>query len=85
MFEESVRSQYGVVPPNEEPGVGSQESEDGLPRRGVLAGIAALALVGPLGVAQAQHVHQSIPQVDLGPYKAKGVYLSRIRDVGIAL
>jgi len=71
MFEESVRSQYGVVPPNEEPGVGSQESEDGLPRRGVLAGIAALALVGPLGVAQAQHVHQSIPQVDLGPYKPK--------------
>jgi len=69
MFEDTVTSQYGVVPPN-------QESEAGLPRRGVLAGIAALALVGPLGVAEAQHVHAAAAadtKVAGGVYKPKAL------------
>jgi gluconate 2-dehydrogenase subunit 3-like protein len=75
MFEEGVRSQYGVVPPNEEPEVRSDEPA-GLPRRGVLAGIAALALAGPVGLAEAQHVHAATAadtKVTGGIYKPKAL------------
>jgi|HubBroStandDraft_6_1064221.scaffolds.fasta_scaffold206439_2 gluconate 2-dehydrogenase gamma chain len=78
MFEERV-GQYGVIPPNEEPGGGSQGSEAGLPpipRRSVLAGIAALALAGPVGLAEAQHVHAAAAadtKVTGGIYKPKAL------------
>ena len=75
MFEESIGSQYGVVPPNEEPEVRSDEPA-GLPRRGMLAGIAALALAGPVGLAEAQHVHAAAAadtKVTGGIYKPKAL------------
>ena len=45
-------------------------------RRDVLSGIAALALAGPLGVAQAQHVHETVAadtKVTGGIYKPKAL------------
>jgi gluconate 2-dehydrogenase gamma chain len=75
MFEEGIGSQYGVVPPSEESEVRSDEPA-GLPRRGVLAGIAALALGGPVGLAEGQHVHAATAadtKVTGGIYKPKAL------------
>src|SRR5271163_4682883 len=75
MFEEGIGSQYGVVPPDEESGASNNE-QAGLPRRGVLAGIAALALAGPVGLAEAQHVHAAAAadtKVTGGIYKPKAL------------
>jgi gluconate 2-dehydrogenase gamma chain len=75
MFEENVSSQYGVVPPSEESELGSDQPA-GLPRRGVLAGIAALALAGPIPLAEAQHVHAAAAadtKVTGGIYKPKAL------------
>ena len=78
MFEEGIGSQYGVVPPSEEAGA-SNDGQAGLPpipRRGMLAGIAALALAGPVGLAEAQHVHAAAAadtNVGGGVYKPKAL------------
>src|SRR5581483_5670331 len=55
--------------------VRSQESGVRIERRTVLAQIAALALAGPLEIASAQHVHESVAADTkaAGVYKPKGL------------
>jgi hypothetical protein len=70
MFEEGARRQAASAPP------GQRESGVRIERRTVLAQIAALALAGPIGIAEAQHVHAAAAadtKVAGGIYKPKAL------------